>query len=874
MSPAMDDGRDTVAEQSPMPGRQEMLDAARRLIAAGVAVHWLHPRSKKPVGNPAKKGEDWGLEPVHTIETLTAAYRRNYNIGIRPGEHSRVAGGYLNLIDLDIRDAAQADDAWAALLERWPTARLAPFVVSGSGGESRHLYFVTDKPFRSKKLAKSVGYSMVFDARVGREVKKHDWEVELFGAPKQAVLPPSIHPDTGERYIWGREIDFDLLELGVGPIIPSDVVASWGVGEAAAADDDDDLMTMFRAEPMGLSATEIDATLADLPEDWLMDRDCWYRVGMALHHEYVGDDAGFDRWCEWSRQVVEVDPNKFNMKDQGAVWKSFGKPNANPVRMASLIQAAATNRLAQAHDFMDDDGFDDVEDLLADEPSTAVALVPSTVSTPVDDIEDLLGPITASPITPGVSGATKPAPVEYDPEWKSFLQLNEEGQAKPTVHNVEMIVRHDPRLRGVIRYNEFTQEVVQGAKPKVAKLGKESPKPLRQLEGEIWRLRDPINGDHWTDAHDSDIRLILEAPERQGGYGLKTSDRDLNAAVGKVSYLHAFHPIRDYLNGLVWDGQQRVATLFVDYVGAEDNPYHREAALLFLLGAVTRVFEPGHKFDFVPILEGVQGKRKSTFIRMLAKHWFAELEGDFNNTQAMVERMQGAWIMELAELAGFSKSEVTTIKGFISRQTDKVRMAYARRATEFQRQCVFLGSTNEAEYLRDNTGGRRFWPIACSVEEIDTERLAQEVDQIWAEAKAMYDQMRRDHPHGSLPLYMKNPVAAAYAKEMQESRRELSGEDMLVGQIENWLSQPINQSDGFENDPEPIFRDEVCVLDIWTGMLRNDQSKLDNRHSREIGRALERLSGWRRLDSPRKCKTWGTQRFFRRVSKLPVSDAA
>lgn len=874
MSPAMDDGRDTVAEQSPMPGRQEMLDAARRLIAAGVAVHWLHPRSKRPAA-----GDDWSSAPVHTIETLTAAYRRNFNLGIRPGEHSRVAGGYLNLIDLDIRDAAQADDAWAALLERWPAARSAPFVVSGSGGESRHLYFVTDKPFRSKKLAKSVGYSMVFDARLGREVKKHDWEVELFGAPKQAVLPPSIHPDTGERYIWGREIDFDLLELGVGPIIPSDVVASWGVGEAAAADDDDDLMTMFRAEPMGLSAAEIDATLADLPEDWLMDRDCWYRVGMALHHEYVGDDAGFDRWCEWSRQVVEVDPNKFNMKDQESVWKSFGKPNANPVRMASLIQAAATNRLAMAHDFMDDDGFDDVEDLLADEPSTSVALavVPSVTPTPADDIEDLLGPIPAAPvaqITPGVSGAAKPV-VEYEADWKSCLQLNEEGHPKPTLHNVEMIVRHDARLRGVIGFNEFTQEVVQVGTPKRQKLRKESPKPVRQLEGAIWRLRDSINGDHWKDAHDSDIRLILEAPDRQGGYGLKTSDRDLKAAVDKVSYLHAFHPIRDYLNGLVWDGQQRVATLFVDYVGAEDNPYHREAALLFLLGAVTRVFEPGHKFDFVPILEGVQGKRKSTFIRILAKHWFAELEGDFHDAKGMVEKMQGAWLLELAELSGFSKAEVTTIKGFISRQTDKVRMAYARRATEFQRQCVFLGSTNEAEYLRDSTGGRRFWPIACRVGEIDTDRLAREVDQIWAEAKAMYDRMRQEHPSGTLPLYMNNPVAAAYAKDLQESRRELGGEDMLLGRIQAWLEEPIGSETGFLGSEDAVvLRDEVCVLDIWVTMLGNVRDKPSGRDSREIGQALSRLSGWKALPTPRATKKWGNQRLYRRATSLALPEAA
>lgn len=221
-------------------------------------------------------------------------------------------------------------------------------------------------------------------------------------------------------------------------------------------------------------------------------------------------------------------------------------------------------------------------------------------------------------------------------------------------------------------------------------------------------------------------------------------------------------------------------------------------------------------------------------------------------------------------------AEVTTIKGFISRQTDKVRMAYDRRATEFQRQCVFLGSTNEAEYLRDNTGGRRFWPIACSVEEIDTDRLAREVDQIWAEAKAMYDHMRQEHPEGTLPLYMKNPVAAAYAKELQESRRELGGEDMLLGQIQAWLEVPVGSETGFEghSDDEVALRDEVCVLDIWVTMLGNMRGTASGRESREIGRALSRLSGWMALPTPRATKSWGNQRLYRRVTSLALPEAA
>lgn len=846
-------------ERSRAPSEAEMLDAAARLIANGVAVHWLHPRSKRPIG------DDWAKQPVHTLETLRAAYRRGNNLGIRPGEFSHLAAGYLQLIDLDIREVAQAPDAWAALLTMWPEAREAPFVVSGSGGESRHLYFITDKPFRSRKLAKSSGFSMVYDPRLEREVKKHDWEIEIFGAPKQAVLPPSVHPDTGERYTWGREIDFDLIDFGLGPVVASAVVASWGAESddlTTADDDEDDLMSILKAEPMGLSEDEIAATLGDLPEEWVEDRDFWLQAGAALHHEYQGGERGFERWCEWSKQS-----EKFDLKDSKAVWKSFGKNVRNPIRMATLIQAAGQTRLARDHAFLDDmdDGDEDVFDLLA----------PSAVPTPpAADTIDLLADLPASlpaPIKPGAS-VSRP-PLEYDPDWRSYLQRNEEGGLKPTLHNVELIIRNDKRLRGVIAYNEFAQETVQIGVPRKFKLDKDSPKPIRQLEGATWNLRDPVNGDLWSDAHDADIRIVLEAPERQGGYGLKTSDRDLAGAVGKVARLLSFHPVRKYLSELRWDGKQRVATLFIDYVGAEDDAYHREAALLFALGAVTRVFEPGHKFDFVPILEGLQGKRKSTFIRILGRHWSSELEGDFNDTKGMVERMQGAWLLELAELSGFSKAEVQVIKSFISRQKDKVRLAYARRASEFQRQCVFLGSTNEIEYLRDASGGRRFWPIACAVSEIDTDRLSREVDQIWAEAKAIYDEWRSRSPHGELPLYMKNPVAAEQARQMQESRRELSSDDVLAGQIEAWLDQPVGDDLSFDPAaPNAPLRDEVCIAEIWTVMLNNTQRAISPTESRAIGRALSRLPDWRSVRTPRKTKRWGSVRVYRR--EMPLERSA
>ncbi|OGN42430.1 MAG: hypothetical protein A2623_09510 [Caulobacterales bacterium RIFCSPHIGHO2_01_FULL_70_19] len=841
---------------SPMlPAESEILSAARPLVAAGIAVHWLRRREKAPID------DGWSTAPVHTFETLRESYRSGSNLGIRAGEPSKTAAGYVHLIDIDIRDPKQAEDAWAALLAMWPEAREAPFVVSGSGGASKHLYFVSESPFRSRKLAHSAGFSMVWDAKKDREVKKWDWEIELFGTGKQAVLPPSIHPDTGEPYRWGRPLDVDLLEIGVGPLIPAAVVSGWGVStvDHLSGDDDDDLFALVRSEPMGLTTAEIDDALAGLPPDWVEDRDCWLQVGQALHHEHQGQQAGFERWCEWSKASAKFDP-----KDQAAVWRSFGKGHVkNPVRMASIIKAAADHRLSVAHAALDD-GFVEADDDLADllgRPSTALTVLPAASAVDAD-LAELLGG-TPHPITPRAAGVTRP-PLVYDPEWRSFLQRNEDGIVKPTLPNVQLIVRNDVRLRGVVAFNEFTREVVLIRKPGTLRLQKEAPKPIRQLDGAIWTPRDPRNGSLWSDSHDHAVRALIEAPERQGGYGIKVSDRDLSGAIDLVAHENAFHPVRDYLAGLIWDGICRVERLFTEYLGAPDTPYHRESAVLFMVGAITRIFEPGHKFDFVPILEGTQGKRKSTFIRILGRSWACELEGDFHDTQGMVEKMQGAWICEIPELQGFSRAEVTTLKGFISRPVDKVRMAYARRAVEFHRSCVFMGSTNETEYLRDATGGRRFWPIACSVEEIDTDRLEAEIDQIWAEAKAMYATWREQSPAGSLPLYLRNAAASEEAAELQESRRQETADEVLAGQISAWLESPVGDGFGAEGVAHGELRSEVCLAEVRDHVLGLDRAKYDQRTQQMLGRAMRLVPGWR-VAGQRNTKNYGKQRIFCRV---------
>ncbi|TKB99720.1 MAG: hypothetical protein E5W81_02160, partial [Mesorhizobium sp.] len=746
-------------------------------------------------------------------------------IGIRLGEPSKTDGGYLHLIDLDIRKPELAAEAWGVVESMWPDARRLPSVISGSGGESRHLYFLSDKPFRKQTVAKSKGWEKIWDERQKKFVVKHDWMVDLFGTGVQAVLPPSIHPDTRQQYRWERALDLDLIAFGIGPIIPSATVEAWGAKSSVQEvdDDEDDLFNIVRAEPMDLDAGRISDILANIPNDGAgAHYDDYVQVGMALHHQFRGANEGFERWCEWAKQS-----EKFDAKNAAVRWRSFNQDSKNPVRMATLIQIANTNKL------QNDLGFDDFD-------------LPAVI--PVKDANDLSDLLGDDP-----HPAAKADANEYDPNWIQLLHRNDEGELKSTLPNVGLIVDNDLRLREVEQFNEFKQEKVMRREPKHASKRRERSKPIVNLDGPHWKLTDPVNGVPFSDTHYNDIRRMIEAPTTQGGYGIKVSDRDLYAAVDIVARKRSFHPIRERLLSTPWDGEQRAAALFIDYLGCPDTAYYRNAATLFLLGAVARVFQPGHKFDFVPILEGAQGQGKSTFIRILALDWFRELAGDMSKPQEAVSMLSGAWILEIGELSAMQRSEVNDLKAFISRQTDVARMPYERTAREFPRQCVFMGSTNDGEYLRDITGGRRFWPIKCKTEgQIDNPRLRRNVLQIWAEATRMYFDMMDGKQVRELPLHMTDPKAAKEAAEMQESRRVETSEEMLAGKIAAWLDQPIGTDERFDDlDPDApkAYRRETCIAQIWEEMLDRDGS-IPHTEAIKIGKAMLQV-GW--LRSPGVC---------------------
>lgn len=828
-----------------------VLEAIAPLREAGFALHWLHPRQKRPIG------DDWQNRPVPTLEQLRSSHRAGNNIGVRLGEPSKMAsGGFLHVIDADIRVADLAEEAWDALRALLPGLQLdsLPSVISGSGGASRHLYLVSDKPFFSKRLLVSEGKHRRerLDSKTGekKQVWSYDWEIELFGTGKQVALPPSIHPDSGQPYIWEQEFDFSLLDLGLGPFISSAEIEATGVVTT-------ETFAFETREPLEFKPGQLEAEIAliDVSE---LHYDDWIRLGQALHHQFGGQEVGWELWLQHTRRSTKYDGDDRTMRKK---WRSFGRYRGQPVTMATIRQWAADARAAQ----WTGDMFDDLDDEDEDEDDSDDAGDGAAA------FDDLFGADTAKDEEDPFE---KPLSDDEVP-WTALFDLNEEGAVKPTLHNIELILKNDPRLVGLAQINEFTQETVQRTAPgqKPNRRAK-ATKKVRQLDGRVWAVKDPLNGDLWSDDRDFAIRSVVEAPKTQGGYGIKVSDRDLKAAIVLAANDKPFHPIREYLGGLAWDGVPRIEQLFSTYLGAPDDAYTRSVSRLVLLGAVTRVYEPGHKFDFAVILEGLQGKRKSTFIQTLGRSWFAELDGDFHDQKQMVELMQGAWIMEIPELSGFARADVRSIKAFISRQKDRARLAYARRAGEFPRQCIFMGSTNDREYLKDDTGGRRFWPMLCSVAEIDIERLEAEVDQLWAEAMAAYRAMRKAKPFGTLPLYLVDPEAQQIAARLQESRRVESGDEGLAGRIAGWLDRPTN-SGGFDEDEgqgrKP--RNFTCLMEIWVKVMGGDIRSYDNAKAQMIGRAMEKLKDtWVRSESGGGLHTfpppYGRQRVYERLGSL------
>ena len=282
--------------------------------------------------------------------------------------------------------------------------------------------------------------------------------------------------------------------------------------------------------------------------------------------------------------------------------------------------------------------------------------------------------------------------------------------------------------------------------------------------------------------------------------------------------LNAFHPVRDYLDALQWDGEPRLDTWLIDYGHAPDTDYVRAVGALTLIAAVRRVRQPGCKFDEMLVLEGVQGSERSSILATLAvkPDWFSDDLPLNADSKVVIERLSGHWIVEAAELSGMRRADIEHVKAFLSRQRDKARMAYGRFPVEAPRQCIIVGTTNDAAYLRDLTGNRRFWPVPTS--HWDLRQLKRDRDQLWAEAAAR--EAKGESIRLARELWPK-------AKKMQEKRT-------VIDPFQEVLMQHLNDKYG-----------KIRATDVWTiiGLPAGQRTQV---HNERLGNAL-RAMGWNRL---------------------------
>ena len=434
-------------------------------------------------------------------------------------------------------------------------------------------------------------------------------------------------------------------------------------------------------------------------------------------------------------------------------------------------------------------------------------------------------------------------------QWMQHLEVDKLGQYKSTIENISLILENDENLKGKIALNEFSHRtMIKGNLP--------------------WhRLLNKKEGDQWKDSDDSSLRHYIEKVYRI------TSPMKINDGLLIVEEKNKFHPIRDYFNSLVWDGVKRVDNLFIDYLGASDTKYNRMVTRKALVAGVARIFNPGVKFDYMLVLVGKQGVGKSHILSLLGQNWYSD---SFNTVQGKeaYEQLQDAWIIEMAELTAAKKAETEAVKHFISKREDIYRVAYGKRVTKFPRQCVFFGTTNEMDFLKDKTGNRRFWPVMVEKHRIKKdlwrEDIKAEIHQIWAEAVELWKMGEE------LFLELELEEQAVKIQEKHTERSSMEGlihEYLEMSLPENWEDLDVaarrNYIHGTNFKEEAIptkKRDKICAMEIWVELLQGDPKYMKPMNSREINDVLRVLEDWEPYNMGtgklRFGKNYGCQRAF------------
>ena len=405
---------------------------------------------------------------------------------------------------------------------------------------------------------------------------------------------------------------------------------------------------------------------------------------------------------------------------------------------------------------------------------------------------------------------------EYKREFamqRSKINLDFDGTGRPmaTIENFLRVIENDPKFSG-LKFNLLTY----------------SPEQVRNGKTE-----------RWLDADDAETRRYIE--QEYKFHSAQKCDDALRIVFARNQY----HPVRDLVDSFQWDGESRILKFLNTWTGCEDTPYTREVSRLIFAGGIHRLYNPGCKFDDMPVLIGTkQGEGKSTLVRWLAlkDEYFTEVN-EFDG-QRGIEAVEGAWICEVSELLAMTKArEQEAVKSYLTRLNDRYRMPFDRRVTDHPRQCVFIGTTNKEQFLTDKTGNRRFYPVKVNQSGYDLfdheEEIKAYIRQCWAEAKFLYD-------NGEIPPYADRRLIS----EIRERQQDATEDDFRVGMIQSYL-------DG---------RHETCVLELWQNALgMSEYSKPAKKDSQEIGIIMQSMDGWEKQPKPKRFPGYGLQRWWART---------
>lgn len=726
----------------------EIFKEAKRLHDMGLAIHWLHARSKRPIES------GWTTGPRKEWSYLSETYANDLNVGVRTGTPSKLKGGFLAIVDVDIKskEKRHALEVAEAVMGLLGSSELFPCVSSGRGNGSRHYYCVSRKPFRTFNPAQSTDIIKVLQPSKKPSKKElqtlsekeieqgwrlsHAWEISFYSDGRQVVLPPSVHPDSGELYQWKKH----LTKASALPVLPEELY-----------------LTSEGAEP---KTYENGRTAYDFGDGRAPTRE----AGQAMKRSEV---AALDFQIE----PVELSwlPISDDVRDAIVDGKGVEDRSGYLLKASSALISAGLST-------------NEVLTVLTD-PETFLGACAYEHAKTKNQLKAMawvyrytVAKVSAERSAEGIFGLAKdvkPLPTmtaeereAYEAEmlagrnWRQDLDKTARGKTNATLKNLDLIFSNGVD-ENVFIEDLFASRIEYGVDTPWGGKAKEYIKDIDMIKVKRWLSGSEFGIEPHTNA-------ILEATQL-------------------VANRMCIHPVREWLGGLTWDQTPRLNSWIKDFCeGEAKEPYLSEISRKFIMAMVKRVFEPGCQWDYVLVLEGLQGKYKSSIARALASDkWFMDNLPDLKDKDSMLN-LQGKWLIELGELTNVKRSDHNLVKAYLVRRTDTVRPHYGRLMSDVPRQSVFIGTVNEGQYLKDPTGNRRFWPVKVGT--CDVKGLTAIRDQLFAEAMHVYKTTNE--------ILMLGPEATIQATEAQEERREEDDvsdmKDTLINYIESKQGADFN----------------------------------------------------------------------------------